>query len=370
MKRRILFLLHFPPPVHGSSVIGQFIKNSQMINESFDCRYINLGTSKSIEEIGKKKINKIFRYLSIIWQALKQLIIFRPCLCYIAVTVKGSAFYKDSLIVILNKLFRVRVIFHFHNKGVSSRQHLFIDNFLYYAVFKNTDVILLSKYLYSDIKKYLPENRVHFCPNGIPENVQRSKFQVEGTETVQILFLSNLIESKGVFVLLEACKILQNKYLKFHCTFVGGVGDVSEQQFDFKVHQLGIETCVSYVGEKYGEEKESELLKADIFAFPTYYHNECFPLVILEAMQHHLPIVSTYEGGIPDIVEDNISGFVVKQMDVNNLAKKIEILIKNPALRKKMGEAGFERYQQKFTLDIFENNFTKILYSIVNEKSI
>jgi glycosyltransferase involved in cell wall biosynthesis len=368
MKPKILFLLHIPPPVHGSSLIGLYIKDSKLINESFDCQYINFGISKSIEEIGKNGIIKILRYLFIIWQVFKQLIFFRPQLCYIAITAKGAAFYKDSLIVILNKLFRVRVIFHFHNKGVSSRQHLFIDNLLYSFIFKNADVILLSDYLFSDIKKYVPENRVHYCPNGIPEKVQSSKFKIQNSETVQILFLSNLIESKGVFVLLDACKILQNKHLKFHCTFVGGIGDVSEQQFDSKVHYLGIETFVSYVGKKYGEEKESELLKADIFAFPTYYHNECFPLVILEAMQHHLPVVSTFEGGILDIVKNNISGFIVKQRDVNNLAEKLEILIRNPLLRQKMGKAGFNHYQQEFTLAIFEKNLTKILYSVVNEK--
>jgi len=52
-KPNIFFILHIPPPVHGSSVVGKAIQDSQVINQSFDCRYINLGTSRTIDEIGE-----------------------------------------------------------------------------------------------------------------------------------------------------------------------------------------------------------------------------------------------------------------------------------------------------------------------------
>jgi hypothetical protein len=69
-EKKVLFILHTPPPIHGSSMIGQFIKDSDLINNSFNTQYINLGTSKSIDEIGKKPIRKIFSYLSIIYKTL------------------------------------------------------------------------------------------------------------------------------------------------------------------------------------------------------------------------------------------------------------------------------------------------------------
>ena len=49
--------------------------------------------------------------------------------------------------------------------------------------------------------------------------------------------------------------------------------------------------------------------REDVFVFPTFYHNECFPLVLLEAMQHHLPCISTTEGGIPGIIDDKETGY-------------------------------------------------------------
>ena len=169
-------------------------------------------------------------------------------------------------------------------------------------MFNNTHAILLSKYLYPDVQKYFSVERVHYCPNGIPDIDKRHKIQEKqhdkNNEIVKILFLSNLIESKGVFILLEACKILNQKDHRFKSIYVGGEGDVNEQQFQEKVKKLELTEQVAYVGKKYGSEKASVFASADIFAFPTYYYYECLPLVLLESMQHSLPIVSTFEGEI------------------------------------------------------------------------
>lgn len=365
--KKILFILHTPPPVHGSSVVGKAIKDSQIINEAFECSYINLGTSRTVDEIGKNPFVKIGRYLSIIIAVLKQLVTNKPNLCYLAITAKGPAFYKDSLIALLVKGIGVRMVYHFHNKGVSTHQHKTLDNFLYRRVFKNAHAILLSKYLYSDVEKYFTPERVHYCPNGIPDiDFKQKKLEKRKNEKVEILFLSNLIESKGVFVLLKACEILKQKGLPFHCTYVGGEGDVNAHQFQEKTKELGLSDQVVYVGKKYGTDKEVIFSKADIFAFPTYYEYETFGLVNLEAMQFCLPIVSTYEGGIPDIVEDGKTGFLVQQKDFKALADKLEILIKDPELRIAMGKAGRLKYEKMYTQDIFENNLLNILEKIIS----
>lgn len=365
MKKKILFILHIPPPVHGSSVIGMQIKNSTKINDEFDCLYINLGTSVSIDEIGKRGFVKLFRFASIWFNVLGQLIIFRPELCYFAITAKGSAFYKDASIIFLMKIFGIKLVYHFHNKGVSTRQDKWVDNLLYRFVFENNDVILLSKHLYPDIQKYVPKKKVHYCPNGIPDLVGDKLESIKNEENriVEILFLSNLIQSKGVYFLLEACAILLKKQVSFHCTFVGGIGDVNEEQFNIKVQKLHLENNVAYLGKKYGNEKKAEFEKADIFVFPTYF--ETFGIVNLEAMQFSLPIISTFEGGIPDVVEDGVTGFLVPQKDAAALADKLQILINNPELRSQMGTAGREKYEKEFTLATFEDTLTSILNTVL-----
>jgi glycosyltransferase involved in cell wall biosynthesis len=357
---KILFILHFPPPIHGSSLMGGYIKESKRINEAFNCQYINLGTSVTIEEIGAKKIRKIFRYVLIHFKVLYKLITFKPKFCYVAITAKGFGFYKDSLIVLLIKLFGVRLVYHFHNKGINSRQSMLIDNFLYRIVFKNASAILLSKYLYFDIQKYIPENKVYYCANGVEEwssNGRQKK--INKYNNVKILFLSNLMESKGVFVLLEACKILKYKKLDFNCTFIGGEGDINEKKFKEKVLEFELLDYVKYIGVKLGKEKVNEFIISDIFVLPTM--NDCFPLVLLEAMQFSLPVVSTFEGGIPEIVEDYKTGFLIPPADSKLLAERIESLIINPKLRRELGLAGHSKYLNEFTLRIFERNLYSIL---------
>jgi len=367
---KILFILHIPPPIHGSSIVGEYIKESLVINGAFECSYINLGTSRTIDEIGKNPFRKIFRYLLIIKKVIKELWRSKPDLCCMNITVKGIGFYKDFVIALIVKLCDVKMVYYFHNKGIVTRQNKIFDNFLYRNVFRNADAILLSQYLYYDVKKYIPAKRVSFCPNGISEIKASRKFKktLVVSSRIKILFLSNLIESKGVFILLDACKILKNKDLLFHCTFVGGVGNVSVDDFRRKVNELCLQDEVSYVGRKFGTEKEQFLSDADIFVHPSY--EDCFPLVLLEAMQHSLPVVSTFEGGIKDIVSDGETGFLVQQKDVLALAEKLQILIKNSELRRKMGVKGRLKYEKEFTLYSFENRFKGILTKIIAKNQL
>src|SRR5690606_23161375 len=164
-----------------------------------------------------------------------------------------SGFYKDIPIVIVLKLFRKKIIFHFHNKGVSLRQDRSFDNLLYKYVFKKTQCILLSKYLYSDIQKYVKEENTYYCANGIPVS-ESSVTHVEDqrlSRPFQILFLSNMMEEKGVWVLLEACHLMKKRGIHFECHFVGAWSDIKEPEFKSKIQSFGLENIVFSHGKKY-----------------------------------------------------------------------------------------------------------------------
>ena len=361
IKNKVLFILHIPPPVHGSSMVGKYIKDSVKINSEFEAKYINLGTSKSINDIGKKPLSKIIGYIKIVLQSIKQLSFFKPDIVYLAITAKGIGFYKDVIIALISKLFRIQLVLHFHNKGVRVNEHKKIDNFLYTLVFRNTKIILLSKFLYSDVEKYVAPRDIFYCPNGVPEITDFNYKKKITNNKVKLLFLSNLIASKGVFVLLEALSNLQKQGFDFTCNFVGGVGDITENNFIDKVKFFRLEKKVFYLGKKYAKDKAVIFSNSDIFILPTFYENECFPLVLLEASQFGLPMVSTYEGAIPEIIEDGVNGFLVTQKDVVALANKLEVLIKDEDLRLKMGAAAYLKFSNNYTLEKFENNMIELL---------
>lgn len=360
-REKVLCILHFPPPVHGASMVGQYIKDSKYINTSFACRYINLSTSKKVDEIGNTGLLKWLRFIHIIYLEIKNLIFYRPQLVYFTLTAKGVGFYKDTLLVLLAKLFGKKIIVHFHNKGVKTRQDFFIDNHLYKLVFKKSKVILLAPQLFNDIEKYVQQEQVYYCSNGIPEIDIIGKKNNNGNSEVNILFLSNLIISKGVLVLLQTCKILKERKLDFHCNIVGGAGDLSEVDVKDRIKKLGLDSHVTYLGKKYGEDKTQVYKNSDIFVLPTFYENECFPLVLLEAMQFGLPLVSTCEGGIPGIVDEGEIGYLVKRKDSVNLADRLAGLIMDKPKRELMGHKAKEKYKNEYTLETFEKNFKTIL---------
>ncbi len=366
-KPKILFVLHYPPPVVGAAVVGQFIRESELINTSFEADYINLATASDLRQINKGGLSKVGTLLKIQWKVMKALRNKSYDLCYLSFTAKGLGFYKDLAIVLILKLFGNDVIYHMHNKGVQLNSKNKFNDLCYRLAFSNAKVILLSPHLYQDIARYVKEEQVFYCPNGIPDTTPSKSFLDGRRESnpCQILFLSNMTVEKGAFVLLEACKLLKEAGATFVCHFVGDWFDISELDFQHKLSQYGLDEMVFAHGKKYGEEKECFLESANIFALPTYYHNECFPLVLLEAMKYALPIVSTSEGGIEDIVVENETGFIVTQRNAVALKEKLEILINDPDLRLKLGLAGKERYELLYTLDSFEITISKILATAV-----
>ena len=360
--KKILFILHFPPPMHGAAKVGLLLKESKTVNNFFNTKYINLGLSRSVNEIGKNPFVKISRYLLILYKCLINLFFFKPELCYFTLTSKGLGFYKDIPIIFLIKLFNVKIVYHLHNKGVNEKSNKFLDDFLYSYVFKNSFLILLSNKLYSDIKKYVDISQVYYCPNGIPKSNIKADKHSNKSAIFNILFLSNLIESKGAYILLEACRILKTKQLNFYCTYVGGIGDISEIDFNNKIKEFGLISHVQYLGKRYGIEKNIFLNNSDILVLPSL--NDCFPLVLLEAMQFYLPVISTIEGGIPDIIQDKKTGYLVSKNDIITLTEKIEFLINNPELKNDMGIAANKRYKENYTLEIFEKKIKDILNNI------
>lgn len=370
ITHRILFILHLPPPVHGAAMVGKYIKDSELINSEFECRYVNLATAADLEDIGKVGLKKLFSFLRLLREIRRQVKSFKPSLVYITPNAKGGAFYKDFVVVEMLKMMGCRVVAHYHNKGVATSQGRWLDNWLYRHFFKGLKVILLAEVLYHDVEKYVSKRNVFVCPNGIPDiQTQRviSPSERQKGDVPRLLFLSNLIVSKGVLVLLDALRMVKEKGYSVACDFVGGeTAELDGRRFQEEVTKRQLQGMAIYHGKKYGDEKEEFWCKAEAFVFPTFYPNECFPLVILEAMQHALPCVSTNEGAIPGMVEEGRTGFVVERQSSEATADAICKLLDSAELRKRMGNVGRQRYEQSFTLQAFERRMCDILHQLVS----
>lgn len=358
---KILFILHLPPPVHGAAMVGQYIRNSYLLNSSFDCHYFNLTLAKGLDDIGKGGVKKAFSFCSQLISLWKTVRAVNPQICYITPNTKGRAFYKDFCVVMLLKIMRQDIVAHYHNKGVSERQDKLVDHVMYKCFFNRQRVILLAGKLYEDMKKYVLPEDVYICPNGIPS--QRAMPAVQKRAVFRILFLSNMMKEKGVWDLVEACSLLKKEGADFRCDFVGKWSDITEEAFLEAIERKGLTDCVKAYGAKYGPDKKRFMQRANLFVLPS--HNEAFPLVLLEAMQYGLPCIATAEGGIPAIIDDNRTGFLITPRDANLLAKRIMYLKNRPDVGVKMGMAGRAKFLREFTLKRFEKRMKNILNQIL-----
>ncbi|MBI9054684.1 MAG: glycosyltransferase family 4 protein [Bacteroidales bacterium] len=363
MKNKILFLLKTPPPITGATLMNKRVCVSKYLNHEHDIHTIEISYNKTVSGFGKLNPLKAIKFIKILFSLIYQLLRYRPHLVYFQISPTGISFLRDTIFVILIKLFRIKLAFHLRGKGIKNKikNNSILRNY-YKWIFKNISVICLSELLTYDIADIFT-GTPFVVYNGMPEFNFICEKKTE--KKVNILYLSNLIKEKGVLDYIDTLSILNTKGFDFTGTIVGEESDITKEYLLHYISKKGLSNRIVYRGSKYNDDKFKEYCTADIFLFPTYYSVEAFPGVVLEAMQFGLPVIATNEASIPIIIDDNKTGFLVDPKSPSQIAEKLEMLINNPNLRKEMGERGKEKFFKNFTFEIFEKNlsstFDKIL---------
>ncbi len=183
-------------------------------------------------------------------------------------------------------------------------------------------------------------------PNGIDLkefNPKVPKMKKFSDDKVNILFLGRIEERKGLIYLLKAFKILNKKISNLRLIVVGEGPLKDGCQKWVEKNKLKNVVFEEEVTEK---EAPSYYRTADIFCSPAIY-GESFGIVLIEAMASGIPVVAFANEGYKGVLEKTKGGkFLAKPKDYKTLSKKLEILIKNPRLRKEMGEWGIKEAQK------------------------
>ena len=135
-----------------------------------------------------------------------------------------------------------------------------------------------------------------------------------------------------------------------------------------QIEDQHLSDCVFFCGRKVADEKWAHFRRADIFCFPSYYQAESFGNVLVEAMMFELPVVSTRWRGIPDIVEDGVTGFLTPVKDAAEVADRLAQLLHDEQLRMSMGRKGRWRYLELFTVENYINQTERVVLDVVRRK--
>jgi glycosyltransferase involved in cell wall biosynthesis len=171
-------------------------------------------------------------------------------------------------------------------------------------------------------------------------------------EVFQVLCVAAFREVKGHTHLVEACRILTQRGLKFRLELVGNgplMGAVKRQ-----VINSGLEDVVEFHGALARPQVLDLLRSADAAVLPSILdragRREGIPVSLMEAMACGLPVVSSRLSGIPELVEDGRSGFLVAPGDSRGVADALEKLCRSRELREAMGAAGRQKVLDEFNL--------------------
>ncbi len=248
-----------------------------------------------------------------------------------------SSFWRKFPFFLLAILFRQPFIFHLHDGGFPDfywKECNGIKRALVRFVLRRANRLVLLTPAWQVLIGEIAHN-----PNSVVIVNPVEIFDCEAMKLLRepetLLYLGGTAKTKGIFDLLEVVAKLVTQFprLKLIC---GGLGDMNEI-IKFAV-RLGIDTHVHTVGWIEKNEKQRLLCSAGVYVLPSYH--EGLPMGMLEAMAAGLPIVATNVGGIPDILQDEVHGFICEPGDKQGLELVLNRMLSSPLETARMGAAG------------------------------
>lgn len=227
-------------------------------------------------------------------------------------------------------------------------------------------VICVSRYNYDNFKTrdILPASRYEVIYNSadfsrVKESKERRKkfrarYGIAEGECV-VLQVSMIIPEKGITDLLEAVRLVREQNANAHLV-LAGEGSYRDQ-FTALGEKLGLVGHVTWTGVVSDPFAEGAYDAADVVCQVSRWQ-EAFGQTIAEAMACRKPVIGTRVGGIPELIHDGKSGYVVEAGDPQAIAEKINLLLDDADLRARMGETGYAVAQDRFNL---EKNVRRVL---------
>lgn len=214
-------------------------------------------------------------------------------------------------------------------------------------------IVAVTNYGAQFVQERFPQraDRVHRIYNGLNlAEFGRADFS---STSPSIIAVGRLIAKKGFANLIRACSLLAERGKSFRCEIIGD-GPL-ENELRAQIDELNLQNRVVLLGAKPQREVRQHLAAASVFVLPSIVDPEGgmdnLPTVIMEAMATGLPVIATNIGGIPEMVIQNETGFLVQPGDPIELAKAIENVLDKRLLAQMLGQAGYQRAQELFSIE-------------------
>lgn len=358
---RFLLVGPLPPPEHGNSVAFEMLCG-ELHRRGCDCKIIDLTrrAQSPYSRFSLVRSVELFRVLARFVVGLCE----KYRRVYIIIAQSRSGFIRDMPMIWSAWLRGCRVVIHLRGgnyDGYYYQQPRWWQFLIRCTLRRTHRIVVLSERLRSmyAFDAAIGE-RIVVVPNGLPVALKGKSRNL--SQPVRILFLSNLIQSKGYRDVLEAVGMLrETTSLPLEATFAGrfeaSIDDLeplspqeAQARFQERVAALGLEETVRWVGPVVGRAKWNLFETSDFFVLPTNYANEALPISIIEAMAHGCVVISTPYRAIPDLVDDGVTGALVAYHQPAQIAAAIQQIAADHPRYAEMSKAAVARYEQYFTM--------------------
>ena len=359
MNKKICFISQFPPPIHGLSKAVDTLYNSSLQKE-YEFLKIDITNNKKII------IN------------LLKLITDNSSLYYFTISQSKGGNLRDLIIIKLLQLKKKRILVHLHGgyfRTLIDEKCNKLQKDINYKLFKNVvGGIVLGNSLQYIFNGILPNKKIFTVHNCVDNNFFISDItfknklsKINDKKVLNVLYLSNFIEEKGYKDILNIAKLIKEiGDNKFKFIFAGKFFDTDDKKYfyDF-ISNNKLEDIVEYIGIVSGKKKLHLLEDSDIFVLLTRYPNEGQPISIIEAMANGLSVITTNHAGIPDLVKDQLNGFIVKYNDYTNIIKKLLHIFNNRSVQLDMVKVNRKTVKQYFTESYYIENMKKVFKEVL-----
>lgn len=240
-----------------------------------------------------------------------------------------------------------------------------------------TQIASTSKVMKNQVEKLVtPRLPIVITPFGVDINFFKPNLMKKNKEVIQIGMVKKLEEKYGPKYLIQAVAILKRKLIKSGMKSLSEkirlliVGDGS--QYDELImlsKELEISDITRFTGAVPHSEVPKYLSEIDIFCAPSTLDSESFGVAVVEASACGIPVVASNVGGLPEVIRDNETGFLVEPKNSMKLAEKLFKLVIDENLRKEMGYKGREFIKTHYNWDDNVKKMESIYLELINGKS-
>lgn len=253
--------------------------------------------------------------------------------------------------------------------GLTAKARLlqrFTETLYKLSIRKNKIIVFQNKDDYQlllDRKVISKKQDVAFV-SGSGVNLNKYSFKEKNpSDKVTFLLVARLIKEKGIALYMEAAKILKAKYPNAEFHLIGVTETTPSAISEDEINDLHKEGVIVFHGSQ--SNVNEHLHKRDVFVLPSYYR-EGLPRTTLEACASGNPIITTDSVGCRESVKEGINGFLIEPQNLEALIKPMEYFINNPDKIKEMGINSRKYAEERFDVDIINNDLIKLIKKTLN----